>query len=59
MSIDWGNDTVSNDAVHAQRVGENWLLHANPAQKWYYLSAMDEEDFDCVQKHRFERTAFQ
>ncbi|KAK1770187.1 hypothetical protein QBC33DRAFT_530329 [Phialemonium atrogriseum] len=43
-SVDWDNDTTTNDAVHLLRTGENWLLHYNEEQQWYYLSGMEEDD---------------
>lgn len=44
LSIDWQRDTTANDALHLQRVGENWLLHHNENQRWYYLSRMETDD---------------
>lgn len=43
-SIDWDNDTTANDAIHIQRVGENWLLHHNEKHRWHYLSGMEDDD---------------
>jgi len=43
-SIALDQDLTSNDALHQKRVGENWLLHSNPAHKWYYMSAQDVDD---------------
>lgn len=43
-SVDWEEDTTANDAIHPQRLGENWLLHHSEKHLWYYLSAMEEDD---------------
>lgn len=43
-SVDWDKDTAANDAIHLQRIGENWLLHHNPKHEWYYMSRMEEDD---------------
>ncbi|KAJ3535230.1 hypothetical protein NM208_g7222 [Fusarium decemcellulare] len=44
LSVDIEHDITTNDALHLTRVGENWLLYRNQAHRWYYLSAMEEDD---------------
>lgn len=43
-SVDVDNDTTTNDAIHLERTEENWLLHHNSNQRWYYYSGMKEDD---------------
>ncbi|KAL0937495.1 methyltransferase CmcJ [Colletotrichum truncatum] len=38
------NDITTNDALHYKRIGENSLLYHSDAQRWYYLSNMEEDD---------------
>ncbi|KAK3379094.1 putative CmcJ-like methyltransferase [Lasiosphaeria ovina] len=38
------DDIILNDDLHRTRLGENSLLHPNPAHKWYYLSSQMPED---------------
>lgn len=42
--MDLSADTTANDALHLTGVGENWLLHHNNKQRWYYFSSMDIDD---------------
>ncbi|CAI6089576.1 unnamed protein product [Clonostachys chloroleuca] len=43
-TVDLSADTTANDALHLTGVGENWLLHHNNKQRWYYFSSMDIDD---------------
>lgn len=44
QSVNVGDDVLANDCLHYNSVGENQVLHANPAHKWYYLSAQEETE---------------
>ncbi|KAL9064144.1 MAG: hypothetical protein Q9161_009054 [Pseudevernia consocians] len=45
-TIDRSTDLRLSDVVHFNRVGENILLHANQAHRWYYMSAQDVDE--CI-----------
>lgn len=33
-----------NDAVHVDRVGENWILHYSDKHLWYYYNGMEVDE---------------
>lgn len=37
-------DLVAADLVYPERIGEYYLLHHNPAQRWYYAPAMEPSE---------------
>ncbi|RSL45333.1 hypothetical protein CEP54_014317, partial [Fusarium duplospermum] len=43
-SVNIEHDITTNDALHINRVGENWLLYPNKTHRWFYLSGMEEDD---------------
>jgi hypothetical protein len=44
QSVNVTKDVRHNDCLHYESVGENQILQANPAHKWYYLSAQEETE---------------
>jgi len=44
QSVNIEDDVLANDCLHFNSIGENQVLHVNPAHAWYYLSAQEETE---------------
>ncbi|KAF2107101.1 hypothetical protein BDV96DRAFT_309340 [Lophiotrema nucula] len=44
QSVNTQDDVLTNDCLHYNSVGENQILHPNPAHTWYYLSDQTETE---------------
>lgn len=59
-TIDHSKDLRVSDVVHFNRTGENILLHANEAHRWYYMSRQNRDELfvfrNCDSQGRRART---